>query len=240
MESLKNKTILVTGASSGIGRQTAITLSHKGASLVLTGRNTNRLQETIHLLSGSNHSIICCDMKNPEEIEALALNMPDLNGLVFSTGVSHLCAAAFIQENDIFENFSVGFNSAVLLCLIRLKKLIKQNCSLVFVSSISTSYPYAGGAMYISTKAALEAWSKVLAIELEPKGIRVNCIAPAFVSGEIHNKLKKETSKDIVEKTVQKQMLGLGSPQDVAALAAFLLSDEARWITGSRITMGGG
>jgi NAD(P)-dependent dehydrogenase (short-subunit alcohol dehydrogenase family) len=239
---LSGKKILVTGASSGLGQQTAITLSQLGAGLFLTARNQTRLEETKNQLSGVDHTIIACDLTIEKEIDELLNALPPLNGIVFSAGISQLMPAGFVKKTDLEKNFSVGFDSAVLLCsrLIRTRKLIKNDCSIVFISSISTSYPFVGGALYVSTKAALEGYSRVLAIELAPKKIRVNCVAPAFVMGPMLENTQQTTSSETIKKIEDKQPLGLGQPEDVANTIAFFLADASRWITGSRLILGGG
>lgn len=239
---LSEKKILVTGASSGLGRQTAIALSHLGAELFLSARNTKKLEETLEQLAGNNHTIIPCDLTIEAEIEHLTETLPPLNGTVFSAGISQIVPAGFITKSDLDKNMSIGFDSAVFLFsrLIRRKKLVKDHCSIVFISSISTSYPFVGGALYVSAKAALEGYARVLAIELAPKGIRVNCVAPAFVHGPMLDQTQKTTSEETIKKIEEKQPLGLGKPEDVANTIAFFLSDASRWISGSRLILGGG
>jgi len=242
MNSLKNKKILVIGASSGIGLQTAKRLSEQGASLILSSRNEAKLSEALRQMEGSSHTIIPCDLTNEADIKNLVTQLPQLNGVVFSSGIASRCPAGFITSKEISENFGPGFNGAVLLFsgLIRKKKLIQNNCSIVFVSSSSTNYPFVGGAMYVAVKAAIEGYAKVLALELVSKGIRVNCVAPAFVSGPMFEQVSKETSPEIVTQIKAKQPMGLGSPDDVASSILFLLSDDSKWISGSRLTLGGG
>jgi len=243
---LTDKTILVTGASSGLGKQTAITASRLGARIVITGRNTEKLDETFQTLDpgyvSDGHLQIMADLTVQSDIDTLADQLPLLNGVVFSVGISDLLPAKFITKTDLAKNFSICFDSAVLLiaALQKKKKLQSQHCSIVFISSISTRYPFVGGAMYISTKAALEAYARVLMLELLPRGIRVNCIAPGFVKGPMLDQIQEKISKETVAKIEERQPLGLGDPEDVANTIAFYLSDASKWITGTNLILGGG
>ncbi|MFO8130065.1 MAG: SDR family oxidoreductase [Bacteroidales bacterium] len=239
---LKNKTILVTGASSGLGKQCAITISRYGGSLIITGRNEQRLKETLDLLKGNEHKMIAADLTSEEETARLAGQLPALNGVLYSTGISDLNPARFITKETIEKTFRISFEASVLLTskLLAGKKLKKNDCSLVFISSISTRYPFVGGAMYISAKAALEGYARVLALELAPKRIRSNCIAPAFVKTPMLDDTAENYSEEAVKKIEEQQLLGLGEPEDVANTAVFFLSDASRWITATNLILGGG
>ncbi len=240
--SLQGKTILVTGASSGLGRQCAVTISRHGGTVVITGRDEGRLRETLLSLEGDGHRHIIADLTNREQITALVGVLPGLNGVVYSTGISDLSPARFIKEEDIVKTFKISFEASVLLTseLLARKKLQNHACSLVFISSISTRYPFVGGAMYISAKAALEAYAKVLALELAPKGIRSNSLSPAFVRTPMLDSTAENYSEEAVRKIEQQQPLGLGEPEDVANTVVFFLSDASKWITMTNLILGGG
>lgn len=240
--SLQGKTILVTGASSGLGKQTAITISQLGAKVILTGRNQARLQHTFDKLTGDGHSLVLADLTAGADIQNLVSQCPSLHGVVYSTGISEIKPARFVTADDIRKNFEVGFDAPVLLttALLRGKKLVANNCSLVFVSSISIRYPFVGGSMYISVKAALENYARVLGLELAPKGIRVNCVAPAFVKGPMLDQTRETTNQETINQIEARQPLGLGEPEDVANTIAFYLSPASRWISGTSLLMGGG
>ena len=239
---LKGKTILVTGASSGLGKQCAITASEQGATTIITGRNAERLQDTFGKLSGTGHKMFIADLTVQADISAMVDQIPDLNGVVYSTGISDLAPARFVKQQEIDKTFSISYNASVLLTseLLAKKKLVKNACSLVFISTISTKYPFVGGTMYISAKAALESYAKVLALELAPKGIRSNSISPAFVRTPMLDNTAEKYSDEAVRKIEAQQLLGLGEPEDVANVVAFFLSDAARWITASNLILGGG
>jgi NAD(P)-dependent dehydrogenase (short-subunit alcohol dehydrogenase family) len=240
--SLTGKTILVTGASSGLGRQCAITISRQGGTVIITGRNEERLRETISSLEGENHRHFIADLTRKEQLTGLVETLPKLNGVVYSTGISDLSPARFIKEEDIARTFKISFEASVLLTseLLARKKLQNNACSLVFISSISTRYPFVGGAMYISAKAALEAYAQVLALELASKGIRSNCLAPAFVKTPMLNYAAENYSEEAVRKIEERQPLGLGEPEDVANTVVFFLSDASKWITMTNLILGGG
>jgi NAD(P)-dependent dehydrogenase (short-subunit alcohol dehydrogenase family) len=239
---LKGKTVLVTGASSGLGRQTAITASEYGANVVITGRNLSRLNETLHSLKGQGHQLIPADLTIQEDIDRLVTALPMLDGFVYSVGISDLAPARFITKELISKTFRISFDAAVLLTagLLGKKKMAKGNSSMVFISSISTRYPFVGGAMYISAKAALEAYAKVLAIELADRGTRVNCIAPAFVRTPMLDETAANFSNEAVDKIEERQLLGLGNPVDVANTIVFYLSDASKWISATNLILGGG
>jgi NAD(P)-dependent dehydrogenase (short-subunit alcohol dehydrogenase family) len=239
---LNNRNILVTGASSGLGRQCAITITQHGGSVVITGRDKNRLQETYDKLEGEGNVMVVADLTDEEDIKKLVEQLPELNGVVYSVGISDLNPARFINREALDKTFKVSFDTSVLLTsqLLARKKLQKNNCSLVFISSISTRYPFVGGAMYISAKAALEGYARVLAIELAPKGIRSNCISPAFVKTPMLDGTAENYSQEAVDKIEAQQVLGLGEPEDVANTVVFFLSDASKWITATNLILGGG
>jgi len=239
---LKGKTVLVTGASSGLGRQTAITASEYGARVVVTGRNTARLDETYQSLNGEGHLKMLADLTVQEDIDRLVSGLPMLDGLVHSTGISELAPARFITGELISRTFRISFDASVLLtaAILGKKKLTKGNSSIVFISSISTRYPFVGGALYISAKAALEAYARVLALELAPRGTRVNCIAPAFVRTPMLEETAENFSREAVDKIEQRQLMGLGDPVDVANTIVFYLADASRWVSATNLILGGG
>jgi NAD(P)-dependent dehydrogenase (short-subunit alcohol dehydrogenase family) len=239
---LTGKRILVTGASSGLGRQCAITASQYGAVVIITGRNQERLLETFSQLSGPDHQWLLADLTNDTEITHLVDHLPPVNGVVYSIGISDLSPARFITAADISKTFSISYNASVLLTsnLLARKKLVHNACSLIFISTISTRYPFVGGAMYISAKAALEAYARVLALELAPRGIRSNSICPAFVKTPMLESTAENYSQEAVKKIEERQPLGLGEPEDVANAVVFFLSDASRWITATNLILGGG
>jgi NAD(P)-dependent dehydrogenase (short-subunit alcohol dehydrogenase family) len=239
--SLKGKTILITGATSGIGRQAAIDLSFAGATVVITGRNEVRLKETYATLNGEGHIHFTADLLDFDKFASLSENLPLLNGIVHSAGVTGHLPAKFISADDISDVMRINYMAPVLLtaALLRKKKFANK-ASIVFLSSITTKYPYYGGALYGSSKAAIEAYSRVLSIELAAKGIRSNCISPSFVRTPMVDDAGKTISNEVLEKFEKMMPLGFGEPADVSNAILYLLSDASKWVTGSNMVLGGG
>lgn len=238
---LQGKTILITGSSSGIGRESAIMASKAGARLILTGRNTGKLQDTLNSLDGQDHVFIPADLTISEELATLVDQSPELDGIVHSAGITGHLPAKFINSEEIGRFFSSNYQAPVLLTagLLR-KKKVRTGASIIFLSSIATKYPYFGGALYGSSKAALEAYSKVLALELAPRQVRSNCISPSFVKTAMVEGAAETISKEVLEKFEKMMPLGFGEPSDVASAVVYLLSDASRWVTGSNLVLGGG
>ncbi|MCX6247529.1 MAG: SDR family NAD(P)-dependent oxidoreductase [Bacteroidetes bacterium] len=239
---LNGKTVLVTGASSGIGKQTAITASKQGARLVITGRNAERLEETFKSLHGEGHLQLLADLTIQADIDRMVAQLPILNGLVHSTGISDMTPASYITSETIARTFRISFDAIVLLTagILSRKKLAKNDSSIVFISSISTTYPFIGGSMYVSAKAAIEGYARVLAKELVQRGTRVNCIAPALVRTPMMDETAVNYSQEVVDQIEKLQPLGLGDPEDVANTIVYFLSDASKWVTGGHLILGGG
>jgi len=238
---LSGKKILITGASSGIGKQAAITVSNYGGSVIICGRDSGRLKETFENLNKGEHLSIVADLTRAEDRDSLLEQLPDLNGIVHCAGITGHLPAKFIRQQDLDEMFNINYNVPVLLnSQILKKKRILQNSSIVFLSSIATKYPYYGGAIYESTKSALESYSRVLAIELASKKIRSNCLLPSFVQTPMVEGAEKTISKEVLEKFEKMMPLGFGEPEDVANAIVFFLSDASKWITGTNLILGGG
>jgi NAD(P)-dependent dehydrogenase (short-subunit alcohol dehydrogenase family) len=238
---LHEKTILVTGASSGIGRQVAISCSQMGARVVINGRNEERLQETFSQLEGSHHQIIVADLCSEESREGLVKNVPQLDGLVHCAGGVKPFPIKFLNQAHIDDMLVVNFNAPVLLTasLLRLKKLNKAS-SLVYLSSISGEHPPKGGSMYGAAKGGLETFVIVLAREIYPQGMRANCISPGMVKTPLYDSAEAAISKQEMDKHMEGYPLGVGFPEDVAHAAIYLLSPASRWVTGINLTLDGG
>jgi NAD(P)-dependent dehydrogenase (short-subunit alcohol dehydrogenase family) len=237
---LTGKTILVTGASSGIGKQVAITCSEMGANVCITGRDTERLQATFTLLKGSNNIQLTCDLANETDRNKLVESLPALDGFVHCAGIVLPAPVKFIESKHIKQLMEINFDSAVLMTsrLLKMKKLNK-NASLVFMSSIGAHFPYNGGSLYNASKAAIEAYSRNLAREMHGIGLRSNCIVPAMVNTPMYDETLK--GMNLTEKEYSaKYPLGIGKPEDVANASVFLLSEASRWITGTTLSLDGG
>lgn len=233
--SIREKNILVTGASSGIGKEIAIQCSKDGANVIITGRNVERLNET-SLCIDSPSTIISCDLSDENDLAKLISQLPQLDGVVFCAGVVEYLPIKFINKNKIQNTLSVNFDSQVILTqqLIKHKKL-NSNSSLIYISSIASKLGVAGTAMYASSKAALNAFMRVTASELASQKIRANSICPGIVITPMGKKAQ-EMSSDISKE----YPLGLGQPIDIAGPCVFFLSDASRWITGTELIIDGG
>lgn len=237
--SLVGKTILVTGASSGIGRGIAIACAGMGAKVLLTGRNIVRLQETLSLMEGEGHSIIAADLVNPAEREHLVQSLPALDGLVQCAGVGERVLCKAISIDDIDRVIRPNLEAPMLLQseLLQAKK-ISKSASVVYIASAAATMPAMGNAVYSASKGALISYAKCLAQELAPRGIRVNCISPTMVMTELALVGAAQEQLDEAQKAYP---LGrYGKPEDIANLAVYLLSDASVWMTGSNIEITGG
>ena len=238
--SLEGKTILVTGASSGIGQSIAVTISKMGGNVIISGRNEAKLQNTLSLMAGDQNQIIAADLTQKESIDNLTGNVPQLDGIVHCAGIGHRMPAKMISENDINTVMSANFTGAVLLqAALLMKKKVKKDSSIVFIASKAADYPSPGNAVYSASKGALISYARCLALELAPRGIRVNCICPAMVWTDLimQNEVTLEQLKESEKSYPLKRY---GKPEDVANLAIYLLSDASTWMTGNCIDLTGG
>jgi NAD(P)-dependent dehydrogenase (short-subunit alcohol dehydrogenase family) len=240
---LKGKTVLVTGASSGIGMQAAISISKLGGTLIITGRNDVKLKETFDLLDGEGHKMLSADLIIEEDRNELVNVLPAVDGIVNCAGIVGPTPAKFIRSEDIKKMMSVNFRVPVLLtAAILQKKKLNKGGSIVLMSSVVTKSPYFGGALYAGSKGAIEAYTKTLALELVDRKIRVNCLSPGLVNTPLITDPAKEANPEIVDDSLQRYIakypMGIGEAEDVANAIIFLLSDQSRWISGTNIDMG--
>ena len=239
--SLENKTILVTGASSGIGRVIAIECSKMGATVILTARNEARLQETLSQMQDNNHSIVVADFNNQEEISLLVEKNPVLDGVVHCAGVLKTLPFQFTNADAMTEIISVNLIAPTLLSaqLVKKKKLAK-NASIVFISSTSgIACVTAGNSIYSASKAAINGMMKNMALDLAPKGIRVNSVNPAMVETPASG-ADAISAEQLEEDKKRYPLKRYGKPNEVAYAAIYLLSDASQWTTGTGIIMDGG
>ena len=239
--SLENKKILVTGASSGIGKAIAIECSKMGARVIITGRNEERLAETYKALVGEHPAYIVADLTKEEDIEHLVALTDSLNGLVNCAGLTIPKPFKFLQESDIETVMTVNFNAPLLLTqrLVKKKKLEKGG-SVVFISSISgTKVSYIAGSIYSASKGAINGLCKGLALELASQQIRVNTVVPGMVETNIVS--GGEIAEEQLEIDRQKYPLKrYGKPEEVAYAVVYLLSGASGWVTGSNLLIDGG
>jgi NAD(P)-dependent dehydrogenase (short-subunit alcohol dehydrogenase family) len=238
--SLKSKTILVTGASSGIGRSIAISCSKLGANLIILGRNEGRLNDTFMQLMGNENRSIPVDLNQAELVLNSVSSLPTLDGVVYCAGIQKSSPTKNIEEAEFREIIETNLFSTTRLntALLQAKK-INKNASLVFISSVASGVvAEVGNAMYSASKGALTAFAKVLALELASRKIRVNCILPAMVKTNLLESISVD--KEQIEQDEKRYPLGYGEPQDVAYAAIYLLSDASKWVTGTNLLLDGG
>lgn len=243
MIDLKHKKILVTGASSGIGRATAVLFSRLGAEVILTARNEDKLKETLALLAPhAGHLLIPADLTVQAEIAQLVKALPALDGLAHCCGKVLPVPVKFIRDKQLQDVFSVNYFSAVhTVAELLTQKKLNNAASIAFISSVSTLHAYFGGGPYISSKAALEGYAKVLALELIPKKIRVNVLQPALVNTAIfESTVEAAVNGSEMDKLIAQYPLGVGQPDDIAQALAYFISDASKWVTGSCLKMDGG
>ena len=235
---LTGKTILVTGASSGIGRQTCISIANMGGKIIASGRNEERLKETITMLPEDNHKMFKADLTKTSEIEEMVNDLDKINGVVHCAGVLKLLPMKFYTKEYLREFNEINYEAPVLLTkTLHQKRKILNNSSIIFISSIMSQAGIIGNGLYSGTKGALVAITKVIALELAAKNIRVNCISPGLVKTPLIDDL---TSEKEIEKRIKLYPLGIGTPEDVANACVYLLSDASRWITGTNLIIDGG
>lgn len=238
--SLKGKTILVTGASSGIGRGIAVSCSKMGGRVIISGRNKSKLEKTLSMMEGAENQILIGDLTNTEEIIRLVEQLPKLDGIVYCAGIVQRLLAKQVLEADVNQVMDINFKAPVLLqSLILQKKKLNNGASIVFIASISADTPNLGNSLYSASKGALISYANCLMAELAPKQIRVNCISPAMVWTDlIYDGIL--TEEQLKEDEKRYPLKRYGRPDDIANLAIYLLSDASTWMTGSNIRITGG
>jgi NAD(P)-dependent dehydrogenase (short-subunit alcohol dehydrogenase family) len=237
--SLSGKTILVTGASAGIGRGIAIACAGMGAQVVLTARNAERLQETLSMLEGEGHCYIVADLTIETQRAALVNQLPMLDGVVQCAGVGSRVPCKMLSQEDLDHVMKPNMEAPMLLqALLLSEKKIQKQASVVFIASAAATMPTAGNAVYSASKAAMVAYAKCLALELAPRQIRVNCISPTMVWTDLA--LVGATTEQLIEAEKYYPLKRYGKPEDIASLAIYLLSDASAWMTGSNIEITGG
>lgn len=241
--SLEGKNILVTGASSGIGRAIAVECSRMGANVVATARDETRLAETLAAMDSSGrHKSVIADLSDGAALEALVESIETpLDGVVQCAGLMIPKPFQFLSEDDVDAVMSVNFYAPVVLSrlLLKKKKLANQS-SIVFVSSINgVKVTSVGSSVYAASKGAINGIAKTMALELAVKGVRVNCVNPGMVETAILSEddfTQEQKSEDAKRYPLKRY----GRPEEVAYATIYLLSDASAWTTGTNLLIDGG
>ena len=239
--SLEGKTILITGSASGIGKATSLLCAQMGADVILVDLNEEGLKQTASEIGKESIAIHAVNLTNQEQLDGMISSLPKLDGVVSNAGIVYSLLAKFNEPSDAERIFSINTFSHINLIqgLIKQKKLNK-GASIVFTSSMSGVYcGIVGGSLYGATKSALAGYAKALALELAPRGIRVNTVHP----GMIETPLTKNTSlsQDVLDEDAKNYPLGrYGKPEEIAAAMVYLLSDATIWMTGTQLLIDGG
>lgn len=244
---LSGKTIVVAGASSGIGKQTAITLSQVGAKLALVARREEQLREVLAQLDGDGHGYYCFDLSCLDGIEKLVRqiveNQGPLDGFVYSAGIAQTTPLKLAGPEKVRNMFNVNlfpfFEMTRQICK---KGRYREGLRIVGVSSIASVRGNKAQEMYAMTKAAMDAAVRCLAQELAEKGICLNTVAPSMIATEMYQKHLTDFGEDsdAIRDMLKRQYLGVGEPEDVANAIAFLISPAAKFITGVMLPVDGG
>lgn len=242
---LAGQRIVVTGASSGIGRATAIVLASCGAQLILLGRDQVRLAQTQAQLAGSGHLARELDLDGSDDVadflKTLTADQPALSGIFHAAGIEMVRPVKLSKSQQVEQVFSSSIHSALALARgAAMRGVLGDGASLLFMSSVSAQSGQAGMAVYAAAKAAIDGMVRSLAVELAPRRIRVNSIAAGAVQTEMHARLTQGIPEAALQAYAERHLLGFGQPDDIAQVAAFLFSDAGRWITGATWAVDGG
>lgn len=239
--SIEGKTILVTGASSGIGKATAIACSQMGATVVVTGRNEIRLRETFDALEGKGHQMIVADLTNEESLANLVKECPSLDGLVNNAGSTIMTPTQFISRDKLIQVLEVNTVAPILLTQMLLKKKkLGKGSSIVVTDSISgVKIASPGNVLYSTSKSAINGFVKNAALDLAGKKIRVNAVCPGMIATHILDD-GSVTAEDLAEDMKKYPLKRYGKPEEVAYAIIYLLSDASAFITGASLVIDGG
>lgn len=237
--SLAGKRVLVTGASSGIGRQSAISCAQMGAQVVITGRDAERLEQTRRELEGDGHVAVVADLTQGEDIDRLVAEAGTLDGVVHAAGMLRLAPFRMINRAQLDEQFAANTYAPILLTKgLLAKKRIAANGSIVFVTAIASHMGPVASGVYSATKSALLGAMRSLALEVSKQGIRANCVAPNYVRTPMLDTLNQGGGG--TDTGLEQTPLGMGEPEDVAYAVLFFLSNASRWITRNYFIIDGG
>jgi NAD(P)-dependent dehydrogenase (short-subunit alcohol dehydrogenase family) len=236
---LHGKSVLVTGASSGIGRAVAIECARAGARVVVNGRSQERLDETLAMLQaagGAGHNACAADLTDAAQLAQLVDQAGELDGVVHAAGIDGVTPVRMLRQGFMESVLNGNFMAPLMLTQkLLFKKSLRNGSSLVFLSSIAAHTGTVGVGPYSASKAALEGMIRCLALEIAPRGMRANALAPGLVDTPLVN-----DDRAWLEEKGKSYPLGLGKPEDVAYAAVYLLCDASRKVTGTRLHLDGG
>lgn len=242
--SLQGKTILITGASSGIGREAAKICSDAGANLILLGRDEKRLKEVLESLSNENHESKALDLTDFDAVEDFAKTYlsthKPIHGIINAAGISTTFPFKYASPAKMDPFFKTNVYGAFNISRLFSKKVDPEGMSIIFITSVMATVGEKAKSIYGMTKGALVAGSKSLALELASRKIRVNCISPGVVDTPLIKASEYTQNQESFERIKEKHPLGIGKGEDVANACVFLLSDASRWITGIDLIIDGG
>ena len=227
--SLNDKTVLITGASSGIGKATAIECSKMGAKVIITGRNEERLNETLRLLEGEGHLAIAADLTDEPSLSSLVESCPVIDGLVNNAGSTIMLPTQFITREKLQYVLDVNTIAPILLTQMLLKKKkLNKGASVVITDSISgVKIASPGNVLYSTSKSAIDGFMKNAALDLASKNIRVNAVCPGMIATHILD--DKAVSSEDMEADIKKYPLKrYGKPEEVAFAIIYLLTPISR------------
>lgn len=244
----ENKSILVTGASSGIGRATALALGKEGASLIAAGRRRDRLEQVAAeaRANGAPCEIVTGDVRDEAACADLVATAQarygGLDGLVNAAGVIGTSGLLNSTPEEWDRVMNVNLRSVFLMTKAAAPALIERKGAVVNLSSVAGPRPYMGLLPYCVSKAGVDQLTRCVALELAPQGVRVNAVCPGVVVTELHTVTNAIPDyAGFLERSKTTHPLGrVGQPEEVASLILFLLSTEAGWITGSTVSIDGG
>lgn len=246
MRDLTGKNIIVTGASSGIGKAIAFACSEAGATVIALGRDLHRLHETMQQLKGDGHQHYALDLSDAKAVQGWAEELKArqiiVDGLVHAAGISGTTPLQVISDEKLEHFVAVNITAAIRVTQVITKKQIFRGDggAIVWITSVMAHAGESGKSLYALTKGALTAAARSLAIELAPRKIRVNCIAPGVVETPMVANAYYSQDEEMLNRIRSLHPLGLGQPEDVAAAAVFLLSPGSKWITGTTLVVDGG
>jgi len=240
--SLEGKNILVTGASSGIGQSVAVECSKLGAKVIVTGRNSERLDCTYNSLYGCDNQKIVADISDMDDLESIVNTCPKLDGISHNAGIAKIVPIKHINKVDISSILSTNTVGPILLTQMLVKsKKINDNASIVFTSSLSGVYcVHYGESMYAASKGAISGFAKGAALELASHGIRVNCVNPSIIQTHIFESTGVLSDEQLKEKINNYPLKRLGVPTDVSYAIIYFLSSASSWVTGNDLKIDGG